>query len=74
MSLETSPPFPDSASATYVGWTAGAGVEFAATEDLSIDLLYRYSDYGSQDITLNAVTEPVSLTTHQVSVGLNWGF
>jgi outer membrane immunogenic protein len=65
---------PDSTSATYVGWTAGAGVEFAATDDLSIDLLYRYSDYGSQDITLNGITEPVSLNTHQVTVGLNWGF
>lgn len=63
---------PDSASQVYVGWTAGAGVEFAATDDLSIDLLYRYSDYGSHDITLNAATSPVTLNTHQVSIGLNW--
>lgn len=27
----------------HVGWTAGAGLEFAATESLSVDFLYRYS-------------------------------
>lgn len=64
----------DSTSETWAGWTVGAGVEFAATENLSIDLLYRYSDYGDRDITLNGITEPVSLATHQVTVGLNWAF
>jgi len=58
---------------TFVGWTAGAGVEFAATDDLSIDLLYRYSDYGVQEITLGG-TSDVTLVTHQVSAGLNWSF
>lgn len=64
----------DSTSATYLGWTIGAGVEFAATDNLSIDVLYRYSDYGSKDITLNGITEPVSLNNHQVTLGLNWAF
>jgi outer membrane immunogenic protein len=58
---------------TFIGWTAGAGVEFAATDDLSIDLLYRYSDYGVQEITLGG-TSDVTLTTHQVTAGLNWSF
>jgi outer membrane immunogenic protein len=61
-------------SATHVGWTAGAGVEFAATEDLSIDLLYRYSDYGTQTYNVGFADYDVNLTTHQVTVGLNWAF
>jgi outer membrane immunogenic protein len=56
--------------ATHIGWTAGAGVEFAATEDLSVDLLYRYSDYGTQSYN----GTDVSLNTHQVTIGLNWHF
>ena len=64
----------DSTSETYAGWTVGAGLEIAATDNLSIDLLYRYSDYGDKDITLNGITEPVSLSTHQVTAGLNWSF
>ncbi|MFK4811300.1 outer membrane protein [Devosia sp. ZW T5_3] len=64
----------DSTSATYAGWTIGAGVEIAATENLSIDLLYRYSDYGDKDMTLVGITEPLSLRTHQITAGLNWSF
>jgi outer membrane immunogenic protein len=61
--------------ATHVGWTVGAGVEFAATEDLSVDLAYRYSDYGDADYTLGlAPPSPLNITAHQVTVGLNWGF
>jgi outer membrane immunogenic protein len=61
---------PTSETETFFGWTAGAGVEFAVTEDLSVDLLYRYSDYGDADF----LPGTISLTTHQVSVGLNWSF
>lgn len=61
-------------SATHIGWTVGAGVEIAATEELSIDLQYRYSDYGSQDYALSTDPTPVSLTTHQVTAGLHWNF
>ena len=60
-------------SATHIGWTVGAGVEIAATEELSIDLQYRYSDYGSQDYALTAPTS-IGLTTHQVTAGLHWNF
>ncbi len=61
-------------TATHIGWTVGAGVEIAATEDLSIDLQYRYSDYGSQDYALSIDPTPVSLTNHQVTAGLHWNF
>lgn len=60
---------------THFGWTVGAGVEFAISENLSADLLYRYSDYGDQDyVTDGHGTLPLSLTTQTVSVGLNWSF
>ena len=61
-------------SATHIGWTVGAGVEIAATEELSIDLQYRYSDYGAQDYALGTNPTTISLTTHQVTAGLHWNF
>ena len=60
---------------THVGWTVGAGVEFAATENLSIDVLYRYSDYGNADYSLGIGPDAeVGLTSHALTVGLNFGF
>jgi outer membrane immunogenic protein len=61
-------------SGTHVGWTVGAGVEFAATEDLSVDLLYRYSDYGEQTYNVGFADFDAGFRTHQVTVGLNWSF
>jgi outer membrane immunogenic protein len=63
--------FDYSDSQTHLGWTVGAGVEIAATEDLSIDVLYRYSNYGEKTY-FNEVD--MTLDTHQVTVGLNWKF
>lgn len=60
-------------SQIHFGWTAGAGVEVAATENLSVDLLYRFSDYGSATYDLGAPTD-LSLTTHTVSAGVNFKF
>lgn len=64
--------FDGSDSQTHIGWTVGAGVEVAVTDDLSIDALYRYSDYGSA--TYFDTSPDISLNTHQVTVGLNWKF
>jgi outer membrane immunogenic protein len=61
----------DSDSQTHVGWTVGAGVEIAATEDLSIDVLYRYSDFGEKEYFDDY---DFSLNQHAVTVGLNWKF
>jgi outer membrane immunogenic protein len=55
----------------HFGWTAGLGTEIAISDALSLDLLYRYSDYGQvaydDDIHFSA-------TAHTLSVGLNWRF
>ena len=61
-------------SQTHIGWTVGAGVEFAVADNISLDLLYRYSDYGSKDYDLDATAVPLSLTSHQVTAGINWKF
>lgn len=59
-------------SAVHAGWTVGAGVEFAVTDDVSIDMLYRYSDYGSQTYNVGTGDFDAALDTHQVTLGVNW--
>ena len=61
-------------SATHIGWTVGAGVEIAATEDLTLDLLYRYSDYGTQTYNTGGGDFDANVSTHQATAGLNWHF
>jgi outer membrane autotransporter protein len=36
-----------SESADNLAWQLGAGVSYAATDNISVDLGYRYTDYGS---------------------------
>jgi outer membrane autotransporter protein len=64
------------ASVDHIGWTAGAGVEFKATDNMSIDLEARYSDLGSQVYVWSGTgTDPtIHLTTTTVTAGLNWHF
>jgi outer membrane immunogenic protein len=59
-----------SGSNTQTGWTAGAGVEFKLSDQLSANVEYRYSDYGS------ASYGPVSvgMTDSTVRAGLNYHF
>jgi outer membrane immunogenic protein len=58
---------------THIGWTVGAGVEFAVADNVSIDLLYRYSDYGSKTYALDVDTD-LGLTAHTISAGVNFRF
>src|SRR5690606_3654240 len=53
----------EDADATHIGWTVGAGVKFAVTDNMNIDLLYRYSDYGAQVYDFTSGTDPeIALT------------
>ncbi|MFD2648801.1 outer membrane protein [Devosia albogilva] len=58
------------ASNTHFGWTAGAGVEVKASDSISLDLSYRYSDYAA---AAYGVTD-WEFGTHQITAGLNWHF
>jgi opacity protein-like surface antigen len=59
---------------THFGWTAGAGVEVAATEQISLDLQYRYSDYGQATYNVGTGPSDLDLTTHAVTAGVNFKF
>jgi outer membrane immunogenic protein len=59
---------------THIGWTVGAGVEFAVAENVSLDLLYRYTDYGSKDYDLGLADQSFGLTSHAVTAGVNFKF
>jgi outer membrane immunogenic protein len=58
---------------THIGWTVGAGVEFAVADNVSLDLQYRYSDYGTQTYEIDSDTD-FSLTTHAITAGINFRF
>ena len=68
------PAFTTSASATRLGWTAGAGVEYAFAPNWSARLEYRYSDFGKLN-TANFVT-PVNISRHEnaVRLGVSYHF
>ncbi|BAV46608.1 porin [Mesorhizobium sp. 113-1-2] len=62
---------------THVGWTVGAGIEHAFTDRWIARAEYRYSDFGSKDLSIAAglLTEThVDLQTHDVRVGLSYKF
>ena len=59
-----------STSATHTGWTAGGGIEFKVADPVSLNVEYRYTDYGSQTYNGNSV----GLTDNTVKAGLNYHF
>ncbi|MGL4322959.1 MAG: outer membrane protein [Beijerinckiaceae bacterium] len=58
------------------GWTAGAGVEYAFTNNITGRVEYRYTDFGSvSGVSIaNAVTDSAKLNSHAVRVGLSYKF
>jgi opacity protein-like surface antigen len=57
----------------HFGWTAGAGVEVAVADQISLDLQYRYSDYGTA--TYDVPDNPeLDINTHSVTAGVNFKF
>ncbi len=68
-----------------IGWTAGAGVEAALTEDVNARLEYLYADLGEEDAELGtyievsdifrqSVSSEDKLTLHLLRLGLNYRF
>jgi outer membrane immunogenic protein len=56
------------------GWTAGAGVEYAITRNLTAKAEYLYTDLGSLSTPLAGGTVHDRATFHAVRAGLNWKF
>jgi outer membrane immunogenic protein len=72
-------PFNFGVSETRVGWTAGAGVEWAIWENWSVKLEYDYLDFGSRTVTFNdpllgAANISVSQRISEVKFGVNYRF
>jgi outer membrane immunogenic protein len=59
-------------SGTAVGWTAGAGVETAITDNVTARVEYRYTDLGSDAISIDS--GDVDVSSHAVMVGLGFKF
>jgi outer membrane immunogenic protein len=73
----TAPPAPpaNSISATYVGFSVGAGVEYALTQNLLGRLQYIYDDFGGKDyVTVDGETYRVRLTSQTLRGALSWKF
>ncbi|MCX5520167.1 porin family protein [Kaistia defluvii] len=58
---------------TLTGWTIGAGLEYAITNNVTAKVEYLYADLGSKDFDLGT---PVStdITMQTVKIGLNYKF
>ncbi|RLP22621.1 outer membrane protein [Mesorhizobium sp. YM1C-6-2] len=63
-------------SDTFVGWTIGAGAEYAFTDNLIVRAEYRYTDFGSEDYaaTLNFPAHSVDLKTNDIRLGVSYKF
>ncbi|WEK49178.1 MAG: porin family protein [Candidatus Kaistia colombiensis] len=74
--------FETSKSDTAWGWTVGAGVEYAVTNNVTVKAEYLYTDLGKNDVTLvdvNFPTDPVNnrefdTSFNSVKLGLNYKF
>lgn len=63
-----------SANADFDGWTLGAGVDYAITNNWSAGLEYRYTDFGDETFDFAPFDSIVDLDLHTVSLRLNYRF
>lgn len=66
--------FSDSESKTHTGWTAGAGVDYAATDNVILRLEYRYTDYGKKDYSFDGIDVRNKFKTNEVRLGIAYKF
>lgn len=59
---------------TYVGWTVGAGIEYAITDNWIMRGEYRYTDFGDQDFDFAGADYNVDLKTHALKLGISYKF
>lgn len=63
-----------SESKTHTGWTAGAGVDYAATDNVILRLEYRYTDYGNKDNDFAGNNVNQNFKTNEVRLGVAYKF
>lgn len=65
-----------SRSKTLTGWTVGAGVDYAATDDIIVRLEYRYTDYGHKNFGYSDLDYGVrnKFKTHDIRLGVAYKF
>lgn len=65
-----------SESETSVGWTAGVGVDFAATDRIIVGAQYRYYDFGSEEFEPGApfTDREQEVDLHTVSLKASYKF
>ncbi len=63
-----------SSDETYVGWTAGGGIEAGLWQNLSAKGEYAYYDLGEENAVFTGVPLTFNPTLHTVKFGLNWRF
>lgn len=58
-----------------IGWTAGAGLEYALTQNWTARVEYDYLGFGSKQLTFSpGVTTNASLNVQEVKAGINYKF
>ena len=74
-----STPYSGSKSNTGVGWTAGVGIEYAVTPNVSLKTEYKYVDLGSYNLLNTSggggtINIDADTHFHTLEVGLNYRF
>ena len=60
---------------TRIGWTAGAGVEYAFAPSWSAKLEYNYMDFGDKTVSFTPTTSAnIDQQIHAVKLGINYKF
>jgi outer membrane immunogenic protein len=65
-----------SVSKTYTGWTLGAGIDYAMTDNILLRAEYRYADYGSErfENIPSWINQSVDLSTNDIRIGMAYKF
>jgi len=61
-------------SKTAVGWTVGGGLEYAATDNVSVRADYRYADYGKDTFRAGGGRGRADYDEHRVMAGVAYKF
>src|SRR5690606_3518648 len=61
-------------SHTHFGYTLGAGLEYAVTDNVAARISYHYVSFNKQDYTIDGVTEKVGSNARVIGAGLSMKF